>query len=392
MARRGDKSALPLAGELGDELGLTRLVQTHLEWMATKGYTAQTIEGRTKELRPFLLWCSVHNLARPGEITRPMLERYQRHLFHYRKSDGKPLSFVAQRGRLYAVRSFYRWLARNNLVLSNPASELELPKVPRRLPRCILTASEIEAVLAQPDLTDILGVRDRALLETLYTTGMRRAEVCGLEVFGLERERGTVMIRQGKGQKDRVVPLGPRALAWIEKYLAEVRPKLVVEPDEGVLFLSHLGTALDKGYLTHRVRRYIERAELGKRGSCHAFRHSMATLMLENGADIRFIQAMLGHAELSTTKIYTQVSIRALAEVHAATHPSCLSHKAAREKRSVRAGESRAQAGDGGEQPGASGLEATRDELLSSLAAEEAEEAGQTATAADDCVADDVAH
>jgi len=385
MARRGDRAGLPLAGDLGDALGLTRLVQTHLEWMGTKGYTAQTIEGRTKELRPFLLWCSVHNLARPSEITRPMLERYQRHLFHYRKSDGKPLSFVAQRGRLYAVRSFYRWLSRNNLILSNPASELELPKVPRRLPRCILTASEIEAVLVQPDLGDVLGVRDRAILETLYATGMRRAEVCGLEVFGLERERSTVMIRQGKGQKDRVVPLGPRALAWVEKYLAEVRPKLVLEPDEGVLFLSNLGTALDKGYLTHRVRRYIERADLGKRGSCHAFRHSMATLMLENGADIRFIQAMLGHAELSTTKIYTQVSIRALSAVHAATHPSCLAEKAARERRAARAGAKAAGAIDavGGEGGGAVDgeieIEATRDELLSSLAAEEGEETGEVA-------------
>jgi len=361
MVRRGDKAELPLAGEMTDPLGLTRVVQTHLEWMAVRGFTKQTIEGRRKDLGVFLLFCSNHNLARPTEVTRPILERYQRYLFHHRKRDGMPLSFTVQRSRLYAVQSLFRWLTRNNMVLHNPASELELPKVPRSLPKCILNATEVETVLAQPDLNDLLGVRDRAILETFYATGMRRAELCGLSLYGIERERGTIMIRQGKGQKDRVVPLGPRSLAWIERYLTDVRPKLAIEPDSHVLFLSHLGTALDTGYLTHRVRRYVERAGLGKRGSCHMFRHSMATLMLEGGADIRFIQAMLGHAELSTTRIYTQVSIRALAEVHAATHPGCVSFKAATQRLEA--------TNTANPTP-----EPTRETLLSSLAAEAADE------------------
>ncbi|MFP4055132.1 MAG: tyrosine-type recombinase/integrase, partial [Phycisphaerae bacterium] len=135
-------------------------------------------------------------------------------------------------------------------------------------------------------------------------------------------DRGTVMIRQGKGHKDRMVPIGARALAWIERYMHEVRPRLMVEPRETTLFLSHLGEPFTPNRLTQLVRDYIDAADIGKRGSCHLFRHTMATLMLENGADVRFIQAMLGHARLDTTQIYTQVSIRKLKEIHTATHPA----------------------------------------------------------------------
>ena len=153
-----------------------------------------------------------------------------------------------------------------------------------------------------------MGLRDRAILETLYSTGMRRLELIGLSCYDLDRERGTVMIRQGKGKKDRMIPIGERALAWIDQYLESARPDLVVGQDDGTLFLTNAGEAFTPDRLTQMVRDYVDAADIGKRGSCHLFRHTMATLMLENGADIRFIQAMLGHAELSTTQIYTQVS------------------------------------------------------------------------------------
>jgi integrase/recombinase XerD len=136
------------------------------------------------------------------------------------------------------------------------------------------------------------------------------------------------MIRLGKGKKDRMIPIGSRALAWIDKYVIEVRPALVREPDDGTLFLSNLNEAFTRNRLTQMVREYVDAASLGKRGACHLFRHTMATLMLENGADIRFIQQMLGHAELSTTQIYTQVSIRKLKEIHSLTHPARLEKRA----------------------------------------------------------------
>jgi integrase/recombinase XerD len=160
------------------------------------------------------------------------------------------------------------------------------------------------------------------MLETLYSTGMRRSELAGLSVFDLDRERGTVMIRLGKGKKDRMIPIGERALRWIERYQLEARSQLLATRNQNALFLTTLGEAFMPPRLTELVRDYVIAAKIGKSGSCHLFRHTMATLMLENGADIRFIQAMLGHVDISTTQIYTRVSIRKLKEIHTATHPA----------------------------------------------------------------------
>jgi integrase/recombinase XerD len=192
----------------------------------------------------------------------------------------------------------------------------------KRLPKHVLTISEAEQVMMQTNVTDPLGIRDRAILETLYSTGMRRMELINLNLYDLDIDRGTIMIRQGKGKKDRMIPIGERAVAWIEKYKNETRPMLAYEPDEGVLFLTNNGEPFTSNRLTQLVRNYVNAAEIGKKGACHLFRHTMATLMLENGADIRFIQQMLGHADLSTTQIYTQVSIRQLKAIHEATHPA----------------------------------------------------------------------
>jgi integrase/recombinase XerD len=134
--------------------------------------------------------------------------------------------------------------------------------------------------------------------------------------------RGTPMIRQGKGKKDRMIPISERAISWIEKYLNEVRPEMATADSGQILFLSNLGSTFTPNRLTALVRNYIDSASSGKRGSCHLFRHSMATHMLENGADVRYIQAMLGHANLNTTEIYTQVSIKKLKQVHTLPHPA----------------------------------------------------------------------
>lgn len=193
-----------------------------------------------------------------------------------------------------------------------------------RLPKAVLTAAEAEQVMQQTNIHDPLGLRDRAILETFYLTGMRRLELVNLTLWDLDLERATVAIRQGKGKKDRIIPLGDRTALWVRKYLDEARPQLVSEPDDRTVFLSNAGEPLSLDYLTEMVRGYVDAANVGKRGACHLFRHTMATLMLEGGADIRFIQAMLGHADLKTTQIYTHVAIRQLQEIHRATHPAKL--------------------------------------------------------------------
>jgi integrase/recombinase XerD len=145
----------------------------------------------------------------------------------------------------------------------------------------------------------------------------------------LDQERGTLIVRQGKGKKDRMVPIGERAIAWLARYLNEARPQLVLPPDPGTLFLTQEGEEISCHRLTQLVRGYVVAADMGKSGACHLFRHTCATLMLEGGADIRYIQEMLGHVELSTTQIYTQVSIRKLKAVHTLTHPGAKLERAA---------------------------------------------------------------
>lgn len=337
----------------------------YLEWLRVRNYSSRTADNTQSSVGLFLRWCDERNVTRPEDVTKPILERYQRFLFHYRKESGRPLSFRTQGVRLVPVRGFFRWLTRQNVILSNPASDLELPRREKRLPKHVLSIAEVERVLVLPPVHEPLGLRDRAILEVLYATGLRRGEVVALRLDDIDADRMTVMVRQGKGKKDRVVPLGERALAWVTKYLDDARPLLSTVESEGALFLTTLGAPLSLAWITERVRRYVEASKVGKKGACHLFRHSMATLMLEGGADIRFVQEMLGHSKLETTQIYTQVSIHKLREVHAATHPGARLRP--REERLAEATPATADAED-------EARAVATAELLSSLAAEAAEE------------------
>jgi len=305
-----------------DHHGMTPYLKQFLESSAAGGLSPRTIEIRERMLTYFIHWCDERNLDQPQDITRPILERYRRYLFHYRKQDGGPLSFATQQQRLTPIKAFFKWLTQENYILYNPASELALPKVHRRLPKYILTAQEVEQILNQTALHGDLGIRDRAIIETLYSTGIRRSELIHLKLYDVDTKNGTLMVREGKGKKDRLLPLGERAGLWINHYLEGIRLQLVTGTDDGTLFLHEYGEAFHKNRLTDLVKKYIEQAGINKPGACHIFRHTMATLMLENGADIRFIQAMLGHSQLSTTEIYTQVSIKKLKEIHRLTHPA----------------------------------------------------------------------
>lgn len=294
-----------------------------LEWALAAGYADNTGTTRDRAITRFIAWCDERALGKPQEITRAVLERYQHHLWLYRKSNGQPLSLTTQESRLNPLRAFCKWLAREHHILYNPASELVLPRSPRQLPKTLLSVADVEHVLNQPDVTELSGLRDRAILETLYSTAMRRFELVNLGVFAVELNRGTVMIRQGKGRKDRLTPIGERACAWVQRYLDQVRPQLMTRSDEHALFLTDYGEPFERNRLSALVKKYMRHAGVAH-GSCHALRHACATHMLDNGADIRFIQALLGHAELSTTQIYTQVAIGKLKEIHAATHPARL--------------------------------------------------------------------
>jgi integrase/recombinase XerD len=303
-------------------MDMRALLEQYLAWIEAQNFSADTVTTRRACLGYFLDWCHDRALENPAEITRPILERYQRALYHYRKKNGDPLTFRTQNQRLRAIKGWFRWLARQNYILHNPASELLLPRLENRLPKYILTAEEAEQVVEQPDITTPTGLRDRAILETFYSTGMRRMEVANLKLYDIDADRGVVMIRQGKGKKDRFIPIGERALKWINKYVGEARPKLLGSVEDGTVFLTNLGEPFQRAHLTTLVRGYLAKSKIGKMGGCHLWRHTVATLMLENGADIRVIQEMLGHAKLATTELYTRVSINLLKQVYLATHPA----------------------------------------------------------------------
>ncbi len=311
------------AGESNNPSKMEIMMRRYLEWIAARGYAAMTVKGRKYDLEYFRQWCEDRDINSPQEVTRQVIERYQSFL-HYSQNKTKKnhkLSTRTQYLRITTLQGFFQWLSKYNHISSNPAIDLILPKLGKRLPRAVLTIREIEQVLNGIDIESPLGLRDRAILETLYSTGIRRMELCNLRKQDLNLEEGFVMVREGKNNKDRVVPIGERAIAWVDKYLWDSRPLLAPDPDYGIVFLTTHGKPIKPKHLTCITNKYVKLAGVGKTGSCHIFRHTMATLMLDGGADIRYIQEMLGHARLETTQVYTSVSKKKLKEVHKKTHP-----------------------------------------------------------------------
>jgi integrase/recombinase XerD len=255
-------------------------------------------------------------------VTADLLKSYQTHVFLHRKANGDPLSFGTQVQRLIPIQQFFTWLRKNGRLTTDPAIDLTLPRPDRRLPEATLTANEMARVLGVPVLARPLGLRDRAMLEMFYSCALRRAELISLHLWDVDFDRGTVFVRSGKGAKDRYVPIGERALFWLRLYLDLVRPSFVTAHGSEVMFVSSVGKPICPDWLSRRVKRYFALAGVNKRGSCHLLRHTVATLMLEGGADIRYVAEMLGHARLETTQRYTRVSIERLQAVHAASHPA----------------------------------------------------------------------
>jgi len=307
---------------LDDPNGFAAHLRRFSIWQLERNYSRHTVDTRARILRDFIVWADHRGLKHPQEITKPVVERFQRHLFYYRKANGAPLSFRTQSMRMTPIRAFFKWLTKQNIILSNPSSDIDLPRPEMRLPNAILTIDEAEKILAQPNIETPAGLRDRAMMELLYVTGMRRSEAAQIKNWDMDFGRKAAIIRQGKGHKDRVVPIGERALKWLEKYRDEARPKLSGGDDNHAFFLNRWGQQLEEKRLTKMMHEYKAMAGVKKPGACHLWRHTMATMMLEGGADIRFIQSMLGHATLETTQIYTRVSITKLAEIQAATHPA----------------------------------------------------------------------
>jgi len=290
--------------------------------MQVRGYSKNTLHRRESDIRRFVGWCDDRSIDHPNQVTKPILESYQRYLFHYRQErNQQPLSPTSQNHYLTSIRQYFKWLTQENYLLYNPASELIIIQQTPSLP-VVLSIDEINALMQQPDTTTAGGIRDRAILELFYSTGIRRSELCNLTLKDISLPRQTMYIRKGKGNKDRLLPIGESAVLWLKQYLNQARHEYVTDIHQETLFLNDYGAPFRDNKLGDKVKRFMKNAGIDVLGSCHLLRHAMATHMLENGAELRYIQAMLGHANVNTTQIYTHVSIRKLQEVHKRTHPS----------------------------------------------------------------------
>lgn len=300
---------------------LPRHISDYLRWLGATNHAVATIRNRRRSLTRFAAWAGSHGLLAQADLTSEALEEYRLDLFESR-TGGEMLAWGTQAEYLGSLKALFNWSLIRGIISRDPSATLTLPRRPIQLPRAVLSAREVERVLHVPDTATPQGLRDRAILEVLYSTGLRRAEVANLRLGDVDREWRIVEVRAGKGQRDRRVPVGVRALRWVGRYLRRARPVLTGKREVPFLFVTSRGNRLHLSRLSESVHRYIHLAGIGKVGSCHLFRHTMATLLLEGGADIRDLQAMLGHTNLSTTARYTHVSIARLQQVHSRAHPA----------------------------------------------------------------------
>jgi integrase/recombinase XerD len=321
-AMRGRRKGGACAPQAITPQGIAAHAAAFLAHLAARAYSQASIDAHRWALRQFTAWTAMRAMHDPAAFTRVDLEAYQLFLHHYRSPrGGKPLVTNTQLARLGCVRRFFAWLCRSGTIPANPAADLDLPrKQARRLPKA-LDENEIQRLLAIPNPADPFGLRDRAILELFYATGIRRSEMAKLDHGDYDPHTRTLLVRKGKNGKDRMLPVGERAAAWLDRFLAESRPLFDHLPQETALFLTGYGERFTPAYLGNWIKKLLKRCGIDKPGSCHLWRHSCATDMHRGGADIRYVQEMLGHARMETTQIYTHVHIEELRQVHARCHP-----------------------------------------------------------------------
>jgi integrase/recombinase XerD len=278
-----------------------------------KGLSKNTIEAYSHGLSRFLNHLKEKGVQEVEEISKFHIRGF---LLSLRKKNLSTRSIVRN---LVAIRTFFRFLIQEGILEATPIENLESPQVAKTLPE-ILTLKEIEQLLEQPDLQTPRGKRDRAMLEMLYATGMRVSELMQLPIHQVNLEGGYVLL-YGKGSKERIVPLGGEAIKWVTLYLKESRGILAKGKESPFLFITRSGKAMSRQRFWKSLKEYARRAGLRKRITPHLLRHSFASHLLEGGADLRSVQMMLGHVDISTTQIYTHVTGERLKKIHQRYHP-----------------------------------------------------------------------
>jgi integrase/recombinase XerD len=295
---------------------LLKLYEDHLHVR----YAPRTVPSYMAIVYSFLEWLTARGID-VVSVKAKDIGAYQAYLYAFRRANGKPYAASYQGIRLVVLKHLYRFLYRRGHLLQDPAADIELPRLEKRLPRVILTSAEVRKILAAPGSKSPRDLRDRAILETLYATGIRVTELSNLTPYDVDTEDRVLRVVLGKGRKDRNVPLTRASAEAIEAYLVKGRPQLVGHNKVRFLFLDAKGNKMDRSTVNRSVRYWTTEAGIKKHVTCHTFRHAVATHLLKGHADIRHIQTLLGHASLGTTQLYTRVEVSDLKKVIDRAHP-----------------------------------------------------------------------
>ena len=295
-------------------------VEAFNDYLKARKYAPSTITSYTSSLKHFFAFMNRQGLTDVRSVGTSHYKAYQADLVASDYSRATVHVF------LRAVRRFFGYLERTGRILINPAEGIPYPRLGEHLPRDILTLTEIKRLLDAPDTGTPVGIRDRTILEVFYSTGIRIGELCALRIHEVDLSGGYIRINQGKGGKDRVVPLGRHAAAWLKEYLKHVRSGWTKRRrEERALFLgSRWHRPLNPLILARLIRHYARLTRIRKHITAHSFRHTCATHMLTGGADIVYVQRLLGHADITTTQRYLRVAVRDIQKTHAECHPSNL--------------------------------------------------------------------
>lgn len=303
------------------EENLMLLKERFRQHMQVANRSQQTIKNYLWHLQKFLDHLFELGIYSVLEVNKKHILDYQKHLHYFENRKGRQDTIRAQNNHLKVVKVFFHFLKGEDYIPQNPAQDVDYAREPIRLPKNILTKKEAKKILQKPDTTTVLGFRDRTMLEILYSTGIRRDELRNLSVEDVNLEDGYLRINSGKGDIDRVVPIGTLASKYLQNYLLEIRPVLLKKPEIKELFISKKGNRLSKNVPGYLIEKYTKLAKVEKAVTPHTWRHTCATHMLRNKANIRYVQELLGHKSLDTTMRYTQLTITDLKEAHKKHHP-----------------------------------------------------------------------
>jgi integrase/recombinase XerD len=278
------------------------------------GLSRNTLESYRRDLNKFAEWLAKQRGCGLPDATHADIQGFLAHLMGGQKAKATSTSRA-----ISSLKRLYRYLLRQNKVAADPTLQIATPKLPRSLPKS-LTEEDVELLLNAPDVDAPLGMRDRTMLEVLYASGLRVSELVGLSVAQVSLDMGVTRV-MGKGSKERLVPLGEEALDWVKKYLVEARPALLSGKVSDALFVTQQGSAMTRQMFWYLIKKHAKHGGLHKPLSPHTLRHAFATHLLNHGADLRVVQMLLGHSDISTTQIYTHVARERLKALHAMHHP-----------------------------------------------------------------------